>query len=79
MEFELGMDYALRLDAEDPLASYKDRFYHLPGKIYMDGNSLGLVSKDAEASLLRREAGGDAGGDGGGGARGGGGLRRHDS
>ena len=52
MEFELGMDYALQLDAEDPLASFKDRFYHLPGKIYMDGNSLGLVSKDAEASLL---------------------------
>jgi kynureninase len=46
------MDHALTLDAEDPLASYKDRFYHIPGKIYMDGNSLGLVSKDAEASLL---------------------------
>jgi kynureninase len=46
------MDYALQLDNEDPLASFKDRFYHLPGKIYMDGNSLGLVSKDAEASLL---------------------------
>jgi len=52
MEFELGMDYALRMDAEDPLASFKDRFYHLPGIIYMDGNSLGLLSRDAEASLL---------------------------
>ncbi len=52
MEFELGMDYALRMDAEDPLASFKDRFYHLPGVIYMDGNSLGLLSRDAEASLL---------------------------
>ncbi len=52
MEFELGMDYALRMDAEDPLASFKDRFYHLPGIIYMDGNSLGLLSRDAKASLM---------------------------
>ena len=52
MKFELGEDYALRLDAEDPLAGYKNRFYHLPGKIYMDGNSLGLLSRDAEESLL---------------------------
>ncbi len=52
MVFELGLDYALRMDAEDPLASFKDRFYHLPGIIYMDGNSLGLLSRDAEASLL---------------------------
>jgi kynureninase len=52
LKFELGEDYALRLDAEDPLAGYKNRFYHLPGKIYMDGNSLGLLSRDAEESLL---------------------------
>ena len=52
MKFELGEDYALWLDADDPLAGYKDRFYHLPGKIYMDGNSLGLLSIDAEESLL---------------------------
>jgi kynureninase len=52
LKFELGEDYALRLDAKDPLAGYKDRFYHLPGKIYMDGNSLGLLSIDAEESLL---------------------------
>jgi kynureninase len=52
MEFELGEDFALQLDARDPLAGYKDRFYHLPGKIYMDGNSLGLLSTDAEDTLL---------------------------
>ncbi len=52
MGFELGLDYALRMDAEDPLASFKDRFYHLPGIIYMDGNSLGLLSRDAEVSLM---------------------------
>jgi kynureninase len=52
MDFKLGFDYAQQLDTEDPLASFRDRFYHLPGKIYMDGNSLGLLSKDAESSLL---------------------------
>ena len=52
MEFELCEDYALQMDVEDPLAGYKDRFYHLPGKIYMDGNSLGLLSTDAEDALL---------------------------
>lgn len=44
---------ALTLDRDDPLAAYRDRFYLLPGKIYMDGNSLGLLSKDAEATLLQ--------------------------
>jgi kynureninase len=53
MGYELGEDYALRLDAEDPLAGYRDRFYLLKGTIYMDGNSLGLMSVDAERSLLR--------------------------
>jgi len=44
---------ALALDREDPLAVYRERFYLLPNKIYMDGNSLGLLSKDAEATLLK--------------------------
>ena len=30
----------------------RDRFYIQPNEIYMDGNSLGLASKDAESSLL---------------------------
>lgn len=53
MDFELGEDCALRLDEADPLAGYKDRFYGLQGCIYMDGNSLGLMSFDAESTLLR--------------------------
>jgi len=53
MNYELDEDYALRLDAEDPLAGYKARFYGLEGCIYMDGNSLGLMSVDAERALLR--------------------------
>jgi kynureninase len=40
------------LDAADGLARFRDRFYLLPGTAYMDGNSLGLLSRDAEASLL---------------------------
>jgi len=53
MDFEPGKDCALELDEADPLAGYKDRFYGLPGCIYMDGNSLGLMSYDAESTLLR--------------------------
>jgi kynureninase len=53
MNFKLGEDYAIKLDETDPLAVYKERFYDLPGCIYMDGNSLGLISYDAESTLLR--------------------------
>jgi kynureninase len=53
MDFELGKEYALKLDEADPLAAYKERFYGLPDCIYMDGNSLGLMSYDAESTLLR--------------------------
>ncbi len=42
------------LDAEDPLAPFRARFYLPPGApIYLDGNSLGLLSTDAEASVRR--------------------------
>ncbi len=44
---------ALDLDRSDPLAGYRDRFYIPENTIYVDGNSLGLLSKDAEASLMR--------------------------
>ncbi len=37
----------------DPLAAFRERFYPLNGgSIYLDGNSLGLLSLDAETSLL---------------------------
>ena len=51
--YDLGEDFALKLDDEDPLAAFRDRFYHIPGSIYMDGNSLGLMSRDAEETLNR--------------------------
>ena len=44
---------ALGLDSTDPLARFRERFHLLPGRIYLDGNSLGLLSRDAEAETLR--------------------------
>lgn len=44
--------HALALDAADPLARFRDRFYLPPETIYLDGNSLGLLSRDAEATTL---------------------------
>lgn len=52
-EYRLDEDFALEMDAKDPLAGFKERFYPLGDSIYMDGNSLGLMSKDAEKTLLR--------------------------
>ena len=50
--FQLGIEFAKELDAKDKLRSYKDRFYLKEDEIYMDGNSLGACSRDAEESLL---------------------------
>lgn len=52
MSFSADEEFALQLDAEDPLRSFRERF-HLPlGKdnkplIYLAGNSLGLMPKTA--------------------------------
>ncbi|MFA4134906.1 MULTISPECIES: kynureninase [unclassified Brevibacillus] len=43
--------YAQQLDAQDELASYREEFYLLPS-LYLDGNSLGLMSKRAEKSVM---------------------------
>lgn len=46
-------EYARKLDSADPLGGFRERFYQLAdGAIYMDGNSLGLLSRDAEAAVL---------------------------
>lgn len=42
---------AQALDESDSLAHFRDRFYRPPGQIYLDGNSLGLLSREAERSL----------------------------
>ncbi|ANB55748.1 kynureninase [Anoxybacillus sp. B7M1] len=43
---------ARQLDRLDKLASYRKEFYLQEGTIYLDGNSLGLLSQRAERSLL---------------------------
>src|SRR5690606_9031918 len=48
----LSREYARQLDQEDGLKKYREEFYIQPGTIYFDGNSLGLLSKRAEESLL---------------------------
>lgn len=49
------IEFARKLDAEDKLASFRDKFYfpHLHGKeaIYFTGNSLGLQPKNTETYL----------------------------
>ena len=50
---DLSAAYARQLDAADPLSVFRSRFYLPPGLIYFDGNSLGLLSNDAETSVLR--------------------------
>lgn len=44
--------HAERLDARDELAAFRQRFFVQPGTYYMDGNSLGLLSRDAEMAVL---------------------------
>lgn len=53
VNFEPGEDFALQMDEKDVLKSFRERFYIPEGTIYMDGNSLGLMSRDAGASLER--------------------------
>jgi kynureninase len=52
MAFSPDEDFALKLDAEDPLRQFRDEFYLPLGKngkplIYFAGNSLGLMPKSA--------------------------------
>ncbi|MBW6498871.1 MAG: kynureninase [Bacteroidales bacterium] len=51
--FNPTLDYALKLDRNDKLSRFRERFYIPENTIYVDGNSLGLLSQDAEQSLLR--------------------------
>jgi kynureninase len=44
---------ARRLDREDPLRDFRKKFFVPPETIYLDGNSLGLLSREAEAALSR--------------------------
>ncbi|WP_240375845.1 kynureninase [Bacillus piscicola] len=50
--FDLSRDYAQSLDQQDQLKEFREEFFMARETIYMDGNSLGLLSKRAEKSLL---------------------------
>lgn len=47
-----GRAAAEQLDSDNAFAAIRERFYVHDGVYYMDGNSLGLLSKDAEESVL---------------------------
>ena len=53
MSLSQSITYAKELDKKDSLSHFKNEFYLNPNTIYMDGNSLGILSKNAEASLLQ--------------------------
>lgn len=50
--FQPTLDFAKQLDIEDNLSRFREEFYLQPDSIYMDGNSLGLLSRRAERTLL---------------------------
>lgn len=52
-EFKTAEEFSKKLDEKDELKDFRDRFYLLKDRIYMDGNSLGLMSKDSEDTLKR--------------------------
>ena len=52
-KFQPDEAFALEMDAADPLARFRDRFYIPKDTIYLDGNSLGLMPKDAEPFISR--------------------------
>ncbi|HCK66030.1 MAG TPA: kynureninase, partial [Anaerolineae bacterium] len=50
MDFSTSKDFALQLDSKDKLASSRDLFLiHDLNLIYLDGNSLGILPKLAQA------------------------------
>ncbi len=50
--FKSDLAFAKELDMKDQLHAVREHFFIKKNEIYMDGNSLGLASKDAERSLL---------------------------
>jgi len=52
-DFEPGETFARELDRQDPLRDFRKEFYRPAGRIYLDGNSLGLLSNSARGSVLK--------------------------
>ncbi|MGE6257685.1 kynureninase [Heyndrickxia sporothermodurans] len=51
-KFDPSYAFACQLDQQDKLASFQKEFYKKEDTIYLDGNSLGLLSRRAEKALL---------------------------
>ncbi|MTH53667.1 kynureninase [Bacillus mangrovi] len=51
MTEKFTLEYAKTLDQADPLAHYRDEFCLIKDTIYLDGNSLGLLSKRSEQAV----------------------------
>ncbi|NPD88876.1 MAG: kynureninase [Asgard group archaeon] len=51
--FGVTKESAEKLETEDDLAVFRDKFYIPENTIYMNGNSLGLLPKKGEKTLLR--------------------------
>ncbi|MGB2617174.1 MAG: hypothetical protein WBC57_08280, partial [Candidatus Acidiferrales bacterium] len=57
-KFETGRDFAIEMNARDPLAAYRDRFHIPKGPggadcVYLCGHSLGLQPKTARGYVER--------------------------
>lgn len=52
-EVNTGKKYAEELDEKDPLSEFRNRYIVPDDVVYLDGNSLGLISVDAEECLDR--------------------------
>ena len=52
-KFEKMKEKAEALDAQDPLRKFREQFVTQQGRIYMDGNSLGLPAKESIDGVLR--------------------------
>jgi len=46
-------EFAMALDAGDPLGEFRERFFIPQGRVYMDGNSLGLPPKKSVEGVCR--------------------------
>ncbi|MFW5993919.1 MAG: kynureninase [Halanaerobiaceae bacterium] len=53
MEYRADLNYARELDNDNDMMKYKEEFYQDENKIYLVGNSLGLLSKSAENEIIR--------------------------
>jgi len=52
-QFKDDVGFATELDRNDPIRHAREYFYRNEGVIYLDGNSLGLCSKNAEKAVLK--------------------------